>query len=93
VDRAFSEAGIAPSIVVQISIALTGIMLARFGTSVALVDPQLVETMEIPGLVVRKLKPRIEAKTLLIRVKDSPRSVIFNDFVDHLHQQIGSEGS
>lgn len=91
VDRALSEAGIAPNIVVQVSVSLTGIMLARFGAGVALVDPLLVSAMEIPGLVVRDLKPRIEAKTLLIRPKASPRSVVVNDFVEHLKQTIGED--
>ncbi|MCS0496547.1 LysR family transcriptional regulator [Ancylobacter sp. MQZ15Z-1] len=88
VDRAFSQAGIAPVIAIQVSIALTGIMLARFGAGVAIVDPQLVDSMGIPGVVVRKLRPRIEAKTLIIQPKDAPRSIIVNDFVDHLRKVI-----
>jgi DNA-binding transcriptional LysR family regulator len=88
VDRALSEAGIAPNITVQVSISLTGIMLARFGAGVALVDPLLVKAMGIPGITVRELRPRIEAKTLLIRPKASPRSVVLNDFVDHLKETI-----
>jgi len=93
VDRALSEAGIAPEIVVQVSVSLTGIMLARFGAGIALVDPQLVSTMGIPGLVVRDLKSRIEAKTLLIRPKAAPRSVVVNDFVDHLKRMIREDYS
>ena len=91
VDRALSEAGIAPEIVVQVSVSLTGMMLARFGAGVALVDPLLVSIMGIPGLVVRDLKPRIEAKTMLIRPKAAPRSVVVNDFVDHLKKTIRDE--
>jgi DNA-binding transcriptional LysR family regulator len=88
VDRALSEAGVAPNIAVQVSVALTGIMLARFGAGVALVDPLLIDTMGIPGIVVRDLKPRIEARTLLVRPKASPWSVVVNDFVEHLKQTI-----
>jgi DNA-binding transcriptional LysR family regulator len=93
VDRALSEAGIAPTIAVQVSVSLTGIMLARFGAGIALVDPQLVSTMGIPGLAVRDLKSRIEAKTLLIRPKAAPRSVVVNDFVDHLKRMIREDYS
>ncbi|MEZ0167292.1 LysR family transcriptional regulator [Microvirga sp. TS319] len=91
VDRALSEAGIAPTIVVQVSVSLTGIMLARFGAGIALVDPLLVSAMGIPGLVVRNLNPRIEAKTLLIRPKAAPQSVVVNDFIDHLRQTVREE--
>jgi DNA-binding transcriptional LysR family regulator len=88
VDRALSEAGIELNIAVQISVSLTGIMLARFGAGIALVDPMLVSGLGIPGVVVRDLKPRIEAKTLLIQPKDAPRSVVVNEFIDHLKQTI-----
>ncbi|MDR6756419.1 DNA-binding transcriptional LysR family regulator [Mycoplana sp. BE70] len=92
VDRAFSQAGIAPTIAVQVSIALTGIMLARFGAGVAIVDSQLVDSMGIPGLAVRELTPRIEAKTLLIQPKDAPRSVVVNEFIGHLRKVIREDG-
>ena len=39
VDRALSAAGIVPNIVAQVSLSLTGIMLARHGAGVALVEP------------------------------------------------------
>lgn len=93
VDRAFSQAGVAPMISVQVSIALTGIMLARFGAGVAIVDSQLVDSMRIPGLAVRELTPRIEAKTLLIRPKDAPRSVVVNEFIDHLRKVIREDST
>jgi len=92
VDRAFSQAGVAPTITAQVSIALTGIMLARFGAGVAIVDSQLVRSMGIPGLTIRELAPRIEAKTLLIQPKDAPRSVIVNEFVGHLRKVIREDG-
>jgi DNA-binding transcriptional LysR family regulator len=88
VDRAMSAANIAPTISVQISVAMTGIMLARYGAGVALVEPALVQSMGIPDVVVRPLAPRIEAKTLMIRLKDAPQSKAMRDFVGHLKQQV-----
>jgi DNA-binding transcriptional LysR family regulator len=92
VERAFSQAGIAPTIAAQVSVALTGIMLARFGAGVAIVDALLIDSMNIPGIVVRSLRPRIEAKTLLVQPRDAPRSVIVSDFVKHLRKVIAEDG-
>ena len=89
IDRAFSQAGIAPSIVMQVSIALTGIMLARFGAGVAIVDTMLIDTIGIPGLAARPLVPQIQAKTLLLRGKSVPQSLLMNDFVAHLKLTVG----
>src|SRR5487761_2165812 len=76
VDRALSAAGIVPNITAQVGLSLTGIMLARHGAGVALVEPFLVASMGLPGLVARPLKPRIEVKTLMIRHKSAPHSKI-----------------
>src|SRR3546814_11976227 len=65
IDRALSEAGIAPTISVQVSLSITAIMLARYGAGVALAEPPLVASMTLPGLVVRPLSPRSEAKIFL----------------------------
>ena len=89
IDRAFSQAGIAPSIVMQVSIALTGIMLARFGAGVAIVDTMLIDTIGIPGLAARPLVPQIQAKTLLLRGKSVPQSLLMDDFVAHLKSTVG----
>ena len=91
VDRALSAAGIVPNIVAQVSLSLTGIMLARHGTGVALVEPLLVASMGLPGVVTRPLKPRIDVKTLLIRHKTAPQSKIMNEFVGHLGRVIAAE--
>ena len=60
VDRALSAAGIVPNITAQVSVSLTGIMLARHGAGIALVEPLLVAPMGLPGTVARPLKPRID---------------------------------
>ena len=91
VDRALSAAGIVPNIVAQVSLSLTGIMLARYGAGVALVEPLLGASLGLPGTVTRPLKPRIDVKTLLIRHKTAPHSKIMNEFVGHLGRVIAAE--
>src|SRR3546814_18198089 len=74
IDRALSDAGIAPPISVQVSLSITAIMLARYGAGIALAEPLLVASLKQPGLVVRQIRPRIEAKTFLVRLKSAPPS-------------------
>ena len=88
VDRYFSEAGIAPHISVEISVSLTGMTLAYYGAGIALVEPYLLESMPVPGLVARPLRPRIELKTLLVRARSAPRSAIMDTFVPHLKKTV-----
>jgi DNA-binding transcriptional LysR family regulator len=90
IDRAFSEAGISPTVVAQVSIALTGIVLASHGVGVALVDTMLLQTLDVPGIAVRKLAPRIESQTLLLSIKDEPQSVMASAFVRHLKQHLAA---
>jgi DNA-binding transcriptional LysR family regulator len=91
VDRALSAAGIVPNIIAQVSLSLTGIMLARHGAGIALVEPLLVASMGLPGIVTRPLKPRIDVKTLLIRHKTTPQSKIMAEFVSHLGKVVAAE--
>ena len=91
VDRALSAAGIVPNITAQVSLSLTGIMLARYGAGIALVEPFLVASMGLPGLVARPLKPRIEVKTLLIRHKSTPHSKVMNEFISTLSGIVAAE--
>lgn len=91
VDRAFSAAGVAPSVVVQVSIALTGIMLARYGAGVAIVDPELIARLGVEGVVARRIEPSIGARTVLIRACDVPRSKISEDFLRQLRRDIAAE--
>lgn len=93
IDRAFSEAGFAPKISVQVSLSITGILLARAGAGVALAEPLVVSSMNLPGLAVRPLKPRIEAKTFILRLKSAPQTPAVREFVDHLKDTIESHPS
>lgn len=88
IDRAFSEAGITPDVIAQVSIALTGIVLAARGAGVALVDTMLLGSLSVPGVVVRPLVPAIEAQTLLLSLEGGARSRMAAAFVDHLKRQL-----
>jgi DNA-binding transcriptional LysR family regulator len=85
VDKAMSDAGVALNIGVEVGLAITGIMLAYNGAGVALVEPDLLRELRLPGLVSRPLRPRVEFKSLLILNRSAPRSRIMLEFVDHLH--------
>jgi DNA-binding transcriptional LysR family regulator len=93
VDNALSAVGIAPKITAQVSVSLTGIMLARYGAGVALVEPFLVASMGLPGLVARPLRPRIEVETLMIRHKSAPHSKVMTQFIGHLQRTVATERS
>lgn len=88
VERAFAEVGSVPGLSVQVSLSLTGLMLAYYGAGVALVEPYLLAFMPLPGLVARPLRPRIEIRTLLIRAKQAPRSAAMDDFVGYLKRTV-----
>ena len=93
VDRHLSEAGIAPRISVEVSVSLTGMTLAYYGAGIALVEPYLLASMPVPGLVARPLKPRIELKTLLVRARASSRSAIMEQFIPHLRDTVAALSS
>lgn len=88
VDRALSEAGVVPRIAVQVSMSMTGMALAYHGAGIALVEPFLLNTFPVPGLVARPLHPAIAMKTLLIRARSAPRSAIMERFVAHLREEV-----
>jgi DNA-binding transcriptional LysR family regulator len=91
VDQALSDAGIVPHISAQVSLSLTGIMLARYGAGIALVEPFMVAAMGMPGLIARPLRPRIEVETLVIRPRSTPRSKIMTEFIAHLNRVTAAE--
>ncbi len=88
VDRALSEAGIAPRIVAQVSMSMTGMALAYHGAGVALVEPFLLNTFPVPGLVARRLRPGIAMKAVMIRARSAPRSAVMEHFVAHLRREV-----
>lgn len=84
VDLALSEGGVAPDICSQVSVSLSGMAQARFGSGIALVEPSLLTILDLPGLVARPLTPRIEVSTLVLRHRTAPRSRLMEDFVERL---------
>lgn len=91
IDQALSEARIAPRISVQVSLSLTGMMLAYHGAGIALVEPFLLASMPLPGLVSRPLRPRIQVKTLLVRARSAPRSALMDGFIESLKRVVPTE--
>lgn len=92
VDRALSQAGIAPPIVAQVSVSLTGIMLARHGAGVALVEPLMLRSLPFPDLVSRPLDPPISFDTVLVRPRGVGDSTLLAQFIAHLRQGLAEEG-
>ncbi len=86
VDRALSDAGVMPRISAQVSLSLTGMALAYHRAGVALVEPFLLHSLPIPGLVARPLRPTIEVRTLMIRARAAPRSTVMQHFVPWLRR-------
>ena len=91
VDRALSEAGITPEIKVQVGLSITGIALAYHGAGIALVEPQLLDSLPLPGLVARPLLPRLGLKTLLLTHKTQPQSLLLREFLAHLRQVVQTD--
>ena len=91
IDKALSQAGMTPNIRVQVGLSITGIALAYHGAGIALVEPQLLASMPLPGLVSRPLLPRLELKTLLLLHKTRPPSRLLIEFLAHLKQFVKNE--
>jgi DNA-binding transcriptional LysR family regulator len=86
VDEAFAAAGVVADIRVRVVLSFTAMVLARAGAGVAIMDPVLLETLPIPGLVVRPLRPRAEVEMLLVRPHDSPLSQTMERFIACLRE-------
>jgi DNA-binding transcriptional LysR family regulator len=88
VDKAMSDAGVAFNITIEVGLSITGIMLALNGAGIALVEPDLLRGLPLPGLVSRPLIPSVEFKSLLILNRSAPRSRIVSEFVEHLRSTV-----
>lgn len=84
VDAALSEAGVLPDFKVQVAISITGIMLAYHDAGVALVEPFLIDTLGLTGMIARPLNPPIAIETLLVRHRLTPPSRLAGVFTIHL---------
>jgi DNA-binding transcriptional LysR family regulator len=84
VDEALEAAGVVPDFKVQVAISITGIMLAYHNAGVALVEPFLIESLGLTGMVARPLSPSIAIETLLVRHRLTPPSRLANAFATHL---------
>lgn len=86
-DPVLKEAGVFDNITIQVSLSMTGIMLAQLGAGVAIVEPYLLTAMDRTLLASRPLNPGIEIRTLLLRNKSVPQSLIMSSFVKHLKKE------
>jgi len=85
-DPVLKDAGVYDNITIQVSLSMTGIMLAKLGAGVAIVEPYMLAAMDKAMLAWRPLDPAIEVRTLLLRNKSAPQSVLMSAFVEHLKQ-------
>jgi len=92
VDRALSEAGVALNISAEVGLSITGIMLAFHGAGIALVEPDLLSAMPLPGLVSRPLRPNIEVKSLLLWNRSAAPSRLQQAFAAHLREALAGAG-
>src|SRR3546814_2272398 len=83
VDEALRKAGVVPDLKVQVALSITGIGLAYHDAGVALVEPFLIETLGLTGLVARPFSPEIAVETLLVRHRSTPPSRLAGAFTAH----------
>jgi DNA-binding transcriptional LysR family regulator len=88
VDEALGMAGAMPEIRVRVGLSFTAIVLARAGAGVAVIDPLLLETLRLPGLVCRPLRPKTEVEILLVHARDAPLSQTMERFVVCLREVV-----
>lgn len=87
-DPVLKAAGVFDNITIQVSLSITGIMLAHLGAGVAIVEPYLLAAMDKTMLASRPLDPAIEIRTLLLRNRSTPPSLIMTAFVEHLKKVV-----
>jgi DNA-binding transcriptional LysR family regulator len=92
IDRVCAEAGIKLRTSVEIGLSVTGIMLAYHGGGIALVEPELLSVLPLPGLVSRPVSPAIELGSVMLRHRSRPASLILDAFVAHLRTTLASGG-
>jgi len=83
-DPILKEGGVFENIAIQVSLSMTGILLAKAGAGVALVEPYVLAAMDKSALAARPLNPGIEIRTLLLKNRSAPQSLIMSAFIEHL---------
>ena len=85
-DKAFSDVGIQPRIVVETPYSLSIAILAAQGVGIGLCNPMTVADDMVAGLAIRPFEPAIHFRTLLLRPPAGLSSIILNDFIAELYQ-------
>lgn len=78
--RCFQQAGQPLSLAVDVTISMTGCVLAYEGAGVALIDPAPLRIGVFPGLVARPFEPALEVALVLLFPRDRPRSRLARQF-------------
>ena len=73
----------------EVTYSLTACLLAIEGAGIALVDPLIVSTRALPGLVIRPLTAAIEIELLLLCPKNRPRSRLMHEVVAEVRRTLG----
>src|SRR3546814_20536682 len=90
VDEALRKAGVVPDLKVQVALSITGIVLAYHDAGVALVEPFLIETLGLPGLVAPPFSTEIAVEDLLVRHRATPPSRLAGPFTPPLQPLLPS---
>jgi DNA-binding transcriptional LysR family regulator len=88
IDRACEDAGVKLQIRVETGLSVTGIMLAFHGAGIALVEPDLLASLALPGLVSRPLNPAIELQSVLLRHRARPPSRLLSAFIEYMYDEL-----
>lgn len=85
-SRAFDEAKIEPSILVETPYSLSVAILAGLGVGVGLCNPMSVSNEVASNVAIRPFRPAIHFRTLVLRPADSLNSRSVSAFLAELHQ-------
>lgn len=87
-DPILKSGGVFDNIAIQVTLSMTGILLAKAGAGVAIVEPYVLAAMDKSALVSRPFSPGIDVRTLMFKNRSAPQSLIMSAFIEHLKQVV-----
>lgn len=93
IDRLVQETGVSLKISIEVGLSITGMVLAYHGAGIALVEPSLLPSLPLPGLVSRPLAPRVAMRSLLLTHKLMPRSRVAQEFIAQLQAHLACKAA
>ncbi|HET8722213.1 MAG TPA: LysR substrate-binding domain-containing protein, partial [Nitrospira sp.] len=91
VGEAFRISGIDIRKRIQVNYSMTAFVLASRGAGIALVEPLMLASAQLPMLVARPLRPRIDVKTMLLYPRSRAPSRTVSDFMNVLKEEVSWE--